>query len=330
MKRLLFFILLAFAVVVAGCVTESPAPTATPQASATAAVSPLPSIEATATPSPTVTVEIPTPSPEASNYSKDELVSAYLKAVDSRNFEKAYGLISRDFKNEDPDALTLEKYAARMEKDYPYGLNYTGAAVAVENPREVLVKITKGGSIVQQKHSFIVVFESGYWKLRIPYPTPGLFYNSNVSFQMRSSEVSRLLELALNDYFSRLDGKFKATPIELTLFDDENFVYYAFGSARLNRSDGLSRESKFEVKFGPSFIVGGLSNRADLLSDRPMFFEYQDGIKAQGGTGGFFCYYSTSSLILKIKLDWSFADAFSYEDNIFEPVVSGLNKICPP
>ncbi len=330
MKKLLFIALFAFAFAVAGCVTESPAPTATPQASATPAVSPLPSPEATATPSPTVTVEIPTPSPEASNYSKEELVSAYLSAVDSRSFEKAYGLISRDFKNEDPDALTLEKYQARMEKDYPYGLNYTGVAVAVENPREVLVKITKGGSSVQQKHSFIEVFESGYWTLRIPYPTPGLFYNSNVSFQMRSSEVSRLLELALNDYFSRLDAKFKTAPIELTLFDDENFVYYASGTARLKRSDGMTRDSKFEVKFGPSYIVGGLSNRADLLSDRPLYFEYQDGIKAQGGTGGFFCYYGSSKLILTVKLDWSFADMFSYEDNIFEPVISELNKICPP
>jgi len=331
LKKLLFLVL--FAVAVAGCLDGSSTPTATPQASATVQASPLssplPSPEATATPSPTVVIDVPSPSPEATNYSKEELVSAYLKAVDSRNFEKAYSLVSRDFKEEDPDARTLAKFKSRMEKDYAYGLNFTGVEVAKENDREVLVKITKGGSTVQQKYGFIVVFESGFWKLRIPYPTPGLYYNANVSFLMRSSEIARLLELAANDYFSTLDSKFKSEPIELDLFDKANFVYYASGIARLKRSDGLMRDSKFELTFGPSYTVGGLSNFADLLPDRKLYFEYQDGIKAQGGHGGFFCYYNTTKLILKVKLDLNFADMFSYEDNIFKPVVSGLNKICP-
>ncbi len=319
------------AVLVSGCLNEPSgvtSTTATPTTviSQVSSPSPLPSL----VPSPTIVVELPSPTSSVVNYSKEEALQVYLTAVNAQDYEKAYSLVSRDFKSEDSDAATLDSFKARLEKDYPYGLSFSDVVVPPDSYREVLATITKGGSSTAKKLSFIISFESGFWKLRIPFPTAGKYYNANVSLQLTSPEVSRLLELALNDFFSRIDPKVKNDPFELSEYDKINHVYYSSKTVKLRRNDGLSREARVELNFGPSFIVGGLSNSADLLEDRPLYFEYVNGIKVEGGRAGFFCYTRSSNLFLKVKLDRNFAEIYSYEDNVFAPVIKELNKICPP
>ncbi|MEM4254987.1 MAG: hypothetical protein QXR53_01520 [Candidatus Norongarragalinales archaeon] len=326
MKGLLVVVFAAL--LATGCLSESPAPSssATPTSVVVQEPSPLPSL----LPSPTVVVEIPTPSPEPLNYSKEEVVSEYLKAVNAQDFEKAYSLVSRDFKGEDPDAATLAAFKARMEKDYPFGLSFSGVAVVVNNPREVAANIVKGGSTTSRTLGFILSFESGFWKLRVPFPTPGKYYNAKASVRLNPVEMSRNLELALNDFFSRLDSRVKNDPFTISEYDKGNHVFYSSKTVRLKRTDGLQRDMEIEVTFGPSFLIGGLATTAKLLEDRLLYFQYQDGIKRQGGHAGFYCYASSVNYFLKVKMDSNFAEFYSYEENIFAPVMNELNKICPP
>lgn len=337
MKKLFAFLLLA-AFFAAGCLSESG--TSTPSPSPLATSTPLPTIAPTATPtavpsaSPTVAVEIPSATPEETNYSQVQVVSAYFDAVGAKDYAKAYALVSRDFKLEDPDAASLEAFTLRVQGDFPKGVFSVNERLAKDNREhvEVLADVTEGGESYSRKLSYILVFESGFWKLRVPFNTPGLYYNEKTAFVYNSHELSRSFELLLNDYFGKHDRTLEKNPLEFQLFDTVNYIRVITGKFDLRDEQAqITRESDLDITFGPYPFLGTYSTSSLLPnSTRKYYFEFP-GSAFTGGKGALLCYYGKSrQYLFSFVMDDQMALVYSQNaSNPFEPLFAELSKGCP-
>ena len=327
----LVFIALALilSLLFAGCLSqETSSPTAIPSTAQTP--TPLPTVLPSA--SPAVIVEIPTAEPEETNYSQTQVVTQFFNAVSEKKFEKAYSLVSRDFKVEDPDAANLEAFKARLESDFPAGVSLSNARLAEDNREhsEVLVDMLKGGETRSSARSFIVSFESGLWKMRIPFPTKGLYYNKKTAFVYNSQELSRLFALALNDFFSPKDNSLYSKPLEFSLFDSANKVYFMGRKMTFVGGDGVKRFPSLDVNFGPAgLFLSNLPSAGTLSSGRTFYFEFT-GSQITGGNGGLYCYESTArKYLFYFKADGQLAMFLNASDNLFYPLFSAFEKACP-
>ncbi|MFH1056201.1 MAG: hypothetical protein V1717_00135 [Candidatus Micrarchaeota archaeon] len=313
------------AVLIAGCVGQTPS--ATP--SATSTPTPLPTV--IASPTSGITVEIPSPEPEEKNYSKEEVVSGYLTALAGGNFEKAYSFVSREFKREDPAAASAESFSERVSSDYPPGFVFQNVSVVRENPREVLAWVLKPNATRFEERGFVLSFESGFWKIRVPFATPGKYYNDKTSFVFNTVELSRFFERAFNDFLSTLDPAVKNKPLEFGLFDMQNKVYYVSEDIVIISSSAERSliHSVFDFTLGPSFVVQGFGSESQL-GDRPFVFEFTQGSRSNGGNGGFFCYRNSRNYFASLKMDSGMANFYSNETNPLRPVLDALSKACPP
>lgn len=331
----IFVFVIAFALLFAGCVqpeSGNPSPTAKPTSVQTATPTPSATVTATATPSPVVSVSINQSSqPDEKNYSKTEVVTEFWTAINKKDFERAYFFVSRDFKSEDPNASSVEAFKQRLEHEFPTGVAFSNVAVANENPREVTFLLGARGATELKLRSRVLSFESGFWKIRVPYSSYGHYYNNYTKFVFNVVELSRYLERASNDFFSQMDSSLKTSPIELTVIDSVNRIY--FGARSLVITGGGLPSGKgystIEIKFGPSYLVPSYTNSAQL-SDRPFYFDFGDSVRSQGGNGGFFCNKGTGDLFVTIKTDSTMSQYYSGESNPMQPILEALSRACPP
>ncbi len=330
-------LLLAFALLAAGCIQPGPeTPSASPFPSHAPAASPSPSVStlpaASPSPSPAVNITIPSAVPAEVNYSQTEVVAEFWTAINDEDFTRAYSFVSREFKAEDPNASSVEAFRQRLEQEFPAGVNFSDVQVAKENPREVTFMLGAKGSANLKLRSRVVVFESGYWKIRIPYATYGLYYNNYTKFVLNAVELSRYLERASNDFFSQMDASLKSDPMEFELIDQANKVFFASKSLVVT-GGGLPSGKGYdevEIKFGPNYFVPALSSTA-MLSDRQFSFEYPNGgVIQQGGYGGFFCNRGKNDLFVSVKIGSAMVQYYSGWTNPFQPVLEALSRACPP
>lgn len=347
-----FIISFAFAgLLLAGCLGGGQ-PTATPSASATAVVctadakvcpdgsyvsrvppscdfAACPSGTATTTPSPTAST--PSPTPQAGNYSKEEVATAYWNALNTKDYAAAYGLVSREFKNEDSDAASLDAFTIRVKGDYPTGASFSDVHVNNADQREVLFMVGRNDTGNMRKRDFIMVFESGYWKIRIPYSTRGQYYNNQTNFTLNAVEVMLITERISNDFFVQIDPSLKASPISFEVLDQANKIFFASKSITLEGGGLPSGRgySTFELRVGPADSLPAYSNTADL-GDRRYSYEFPNSLRTEGGSARIICYAGQSNVAITFKMDRAMAQYYGAEDNPIKPVMVVLSRACPP
>ena len=329
------FAILVLGLLLLGCAQQSPQPTATPTATPSVAPTPVPTAVPSASVEPTAS---PEPSAPPASASKEQAVENYLNAVKEKNYEKAYALVSSDFKKEDPEAGTVESFKTAVERDLPEGFSFSGVRATGDNAREVLVTVTKPGTTMKLNYGFVVLEEKGGWMLRVPFASEGKYYNGKTAFRYTSPELSRFFERALNDYFSTFDSTLNSSPVSMSLFDAQSRTYFASKKLRLKlpgfEKDG--RESYFEAVFGPSDMVSSWNTISTLQDGRDYSFKFSASAST-GGDGAFGCYSSSSysggaKYLLSFKMDLKMAEFmlnYSSEPNPFKTVFNHLSKACP-
>lgn len=346
------FIISFASLLLAGCV-QGPSSTATPTPSASAVACTAdaklcpdgsyvsrvpPSCEfalcpsSTATPSATAAPS-PSATPQGTNYSKAEVATAYWNAINTKDYAMAYSLVSREFKNEDPDASSLDSFTIRVKGDYPTGAAFSDVHVNNADPREVLFMVGRNDTGNLRKRDFIMVFESGYWKIRIPYSTRDQYYNNQTNFTLNSVEVMLIVERLSNDFFVQIDPSLKDNPISFEVLDQANKVFFASKHIALEGGGLPSGKgaSTFEIQVGHASFLPAFSNSADL-SDRRFSFEFPNSLRSEGGNARIICYSGQTggNVAITFKMDSQMAQYYGAESNPLKPVMGILSKACPP
>jgi len=324
LSSLKFFVLVALSLFLLGCSSNAPSPSPT----AVATVSPSASVLPTSVPSASVTAT-PAPSITEVNYStRTELVSAYLNALKDGDYAKAYSLVSGEFKKEDSTAFDLASFERRIKQDSAID-SFSDVVISPESKRMVLASVSFNGSAAKSRESFIVAFENGFWKVRVPFSTKGYYYNLQTKLVYTAGEVSRFVSNVLSALYSAGDPSLSKQPFEFGVFDQAKGIYFGERKIRLSRAGFPARDSAVSIFVGPAVFVDGYATTSAIADGREFTYQYL-GSAFAGGDGAFQCYSGTPiALRVTFKMSTELASYYSNVNNPFNPLFTELVKACP-